>query len=729
MPLELFADTAFTTVTSGGTTALTSDNAFTVASSAPFPAASGSAVPPTQFHFSDPAAPSELMACTNVSGTSWTVTRGAEGSTPVAHTAGFTVREVASAGTLGTFQQVYSVRSVLYGAAGNGTTDDTTAIQAAVTACINAGGGIVCLPEGTYKTSSTITAPLPSGVTLTIQGAGWLATTIAYHGSGDCIRMYDPNAYTTNAPISWRSGVTGLCIDGTSASAGAVGLHAGDMGVFKGDFLIQNFSGAGSRGLLLDNTVTWTEEADIRACLINCTQHVVFTITTGYDSFGYGNYDFTIIAETNQQSGVVILNGANVYHGSLRVRGNFTTGASATTAAVLYMAGTAPGGALSGTFAQLNAMHLDICVECAAGSNPPMTIYMDTVNYAFASGCYGQMDFSFGAGTFAHATVAQGQFVFNGIVGGDTALASGGLSGPTGGTWRALNIPAIYTLGATFGAAGNLPTAGGDFFALTLAASTTIVLNPAAYNSGVTLGVPQRVTIAVTQAASGGPWTLAWPATGSPTTAAPNVAWAGGVTPAMSTTASAVDVYLLETSDGAHWYGRAIQQGSVADTEQFTALTAAYTLTNSTSPQQLFNATTNGALTVAGATSYFFESEFVITGLSGSAHTLDFGFVGTATFTSVKYMIDVNNGAAGTLAAWQTAVVTSATATAFTAAGITTTAVQARLRGIIRINAAGTIIPAITQATAAAAGSVSVNSWFRIWPVGSNTVTSTGNWS
>lgn len=43
-----------------------------------------------------------------------------------------------------------------YGAVGNGTTDDTAAIQACVDAAVAAGGGAVFLPTGTYKITSAI---------------------------------------------------------------------------------------------------------------------------------------------------------------------------------------------------------------------------------------------------------------------------------------------------------------------------------------------------------------------------------------------------------------------------------------------------------------------------------------------------------------------------------------------------------------------------------------------
>ena len=99
MAVELFTDYALTTVASGGTTAPSSGSTetWTVASSSGFPAA---ATGLTQFHVADPQLPTENILVTNVSGTTWSVTRGAESSTPVAHAAGFTVKQVVTAGWL-----------------------------------------------------------------------------------------------------------------------------------------------------------------------------------------------------------------------------------------------------------------------------------------------------------------------------------------------------------------------------------------------------------------------------------------------------------------------------------------------------------------------------------------------------------------------------------------------------------------------------------------------------
>jgi Pectate lyase superfamily protein len=59
---------------------------------------------------------------------------------------------MAKALPLGTYD-VYNVKD--YGAVGNGTTDDTTAIQSAINAVSNS-GGVVYLPRGTYKITDTL---------------------------------------------------------------------------------------------------------------------------------------------------------------------------------------------------------------------------------------------------------------------------------------------------------------------------------------------------------------------------------------------------------------------------------------------------------------------------------------------------------------------------------------------------------------------------------------------
>lgn len=101
-PLELLANYVTTSVTSGGTTAPPSGTVetWTVSSSTGFPVASSGGLPPTQFRCYDVINTSEIVIVTNVAGTTWTVTRGAEGTVPVAHLSGFDVSPIVSAGAL-----------------------------------------------------------------------------------------------------------------------------------------------------------------------------------------------------------------------------------------------------------------------------------------------------------------------------------------------------------------------------------------------------------------------------------------------------------------------------------------------------------------------------------------------------------------------------------------------------------------------------------------------------
>jgi len=97
MAIDVLVNNAATTVSSGGTDAPAAgtSESWTVASSAEFPAITTGV---TQFRIQDPALPAEIMIVTAISGTTWTVTRGAEGTAPVAHAGNFTVDAVATAG-------------------------------------------------------------------------------------------------------------------------------------------------------------------------------------------------------------------------------------------------------------------------------------------------------------------------------------------------------------------------------------------------------------------------------------------------------------------------------------------------------------------------------------------------------------------------------------------------------------------------------------------------------
>ncbi len=190
--------------------------------------------------------------------------------------------------------------------------------------------------------------------------------------------------------------------------------------------------------------------------------------------------------------------------------------------------------------------------------------------------------------------------------------------------------------------------------------------------------------------------------------------------------------------DGKVFYDTAVASSrQVRDTEQFCVLTADYTALDQAAAQKIFNASTNGAVTLAAGTSYFFECMFTIANTGTTSHTWACLFGGTATFTGCFYQALVRTGttSAATLTALSSLEAAVATATVITAASTSATEfVTARITGIIEINAAGTVIPQM-QASAQPGLSgtpgvtVKAGSFFRCWPVGSGTVASVGNWS
>lgn len=161
MAVDIFTNAATTTVALSKTapSALTQES-WAVASSTGFPAASSSATKPTLFRIVDPAASTEVIAVTNVSGTTWTVIRGYEGTTPVTHATGFTVLNVVTAGYLSAVPPSTPWISVAdFGAVADGSTDNTTVFQNALNA---AAAGTV-----TLATSPSSTVYIPPGIWVT----------------------------------------------------------------------------------------------------------------------------------------------------------------------------------------------------------------------------------------------------------------------------------------------------------------------------------------------------------------------------------------------------------------------------------------------------------------------------------------------------------------------------------------------------------------------------------
>jgi hypothetical protein len=141
-----------------------------------------------------------------------------------------------------------SVKGAQYGAKGDGATDDTTAIEKAITAAATA-GGTVYLPPGTYISGLQT---LPSNVTL--RGAGIGATVLKLKNGANTDLIHTTGFATltgTNSEAGIRqSGITNMTLDGNKANntapAGTQGLLAiyGCRFTLR-DFRIQNAAGNG----------------------------------------------------------------------------------------------------------------------------------------------------------------------------------------------------------------------------------------------------------------------------------------------------------------------------------------------------------------------------------------------------------------------------------------------------------------------------------------------------
>jgi hypothetical protein len=243
MTVEIFnANLATTTVSSGGTDSPSSGTSetWTVASSTGFPIASSSAIPSTQFHVADPAHPSEMIAVTNVSGTTWTVTRGADGTVTTTHSTGFTVYQVVTTSGLDKFPQVAVPLS------GDETgVKDTAAINAIIQ-----NGAAALLQAGTYYTTNLL-----------------VDTYGAIMGSG------------LNTILQAVSGTTGYMI--------ALKTPATTKQITLCDFtLVPNTGSLG--GILLDNTGFTPIDPFVPYDPLHSLEHV-FVLGAGGDAFHFDN--------------------------------------------------------------------------------------------------------------------------------------------------------------------------------------------------------------------------------------------------------------------------------------------------------------------------------------------------------------------------------------------------------------------------------------------------------
>jgi len=113
----------------------------------------------------------EILEISSVATDTLTVVRGREGTTGISSTGGktYSIAQTLTSDSIGSYINTYNVRD--YGATGDGVTDDSTAVQAAITACAS-GEGTIYFPPGTYLCNSTLDFTGSSTGHLRLLGAG-----------------------------------------------------------------------------------------------------------------------------------------------------------------------------------------------------------------------------------------------------------------------------------------------------------------------------------------------------------------------------------------------------------------------------------------------------------------------------------------------------------------------------------------------------------------------------
>jgi len=414
-----------------------------------------------------------------------------------------------------------------YGPVGDGVADDTAAIQAAIKALpavsFNIGGGVVYVPAGTYKISSTLTFKQNQSML----GASAGSVSLNYTGNGTCINILG----TGTAPES-NGRFEDFTVQGYSGGSSAIGIQVGNiMGT-----LVQRVGIWGFKNIGLffknPNTSTWAENNHVEVNFIQCATAVVYDT----QSFDYSIYKFHVVQDPGQ-SCIALQNSAVMTGCDIELRGNVRANPTTNTAAVIAVdRGNTAGNSY------MEGCSLDIAVELGGTGVGPYTILMGANSSSSYINAVGNLWFrDYGSPVFQGFNTAGAELKFAGfirdpVLGSQDAFTIKGGFGRT--QYRSLSFTAftpmyIYPL-------------FGEFQAFTLP------------NGAITISgfwdepyVTSRVVeILFRQPASGAAGTITWPS---------NVKWSGG-TSALSSVNGRVDkVRLTYYPTETKWYGEVTQ--------------------------------------------------------------------------------------------------------------------------------------------------------------------------
>jgi hypothetical protein len=218
---------------------------------------------------------------------------------------------------------IYNVS--IYGAAGNGTHDDTAALNAAIAAC-NAGGGMVYLPLGTFLVSSTLT-------TITNQGCGVMGEGIGSVIGASSSSVQDilkiATGFTNGNSSVFQNFEVNCNLSNPSEGSGRQNnaFHQVDsIGVTYRDLRVINCS----KEFIVEDQAAWSER--------NLFDHITvdnfvygwllqLDAGDGYNSMGYNWWDHIEFNTQATGDAVWTVTGlANLYSCKFHARGNMANG-------------------------------------------------------------------------------------------------------------------------------------------------------------------------------------------------------------------------------------------------------------------------------------------------------------------------------------------------------------------------------------------------------------------
>ena len=155
---------------------------------------------------------------------------------------------------------------------------------------------------------------------------------------------------------------------------------------------------------------------------------------------------------------------------------------------------------------------------------------------------------------------------------------------------------------------------------------------------------------------------------------------------------------------------------------------AAFTLVNSTATQAVFDIP-NDTITLSAATSYMFDGLYLLaTGTTSHFTSMSFVLT-TATITNITWFVlgTAGNGA-GSQATSQTTTFYNSSAGGQVIGSSTNSHTLIKFQGVLRVDVGGTMVPNIKfSAAPGVTCSTLVGSYFKIYPVGFNTISSVGS--